>query len=480
MSLTKVSYSMVQGAVISILDHGANITLADNKPAIQSAINAASAAGGGCVEIPNGNFSILTSLVNKAGVCIRGNGWNSIISTPNDIKIFDQNTGLGPALNMVWDNFRIKGPATSYIPAKEAFHAINLFESQDVIISNMWFENTWGDGVYIRTHKVTVKNIHCKNCYRQGVALTLGDYITIDGVRGSGTMITLVDIEPNPGDQINYLVLNDIVFIDDTIPALRLYDGAATGDVINNLVISNITTRTLGISSATNLVATNLNILGSDSVNALDIFAVKNSALSNISISGGGAAAKLAIVSSENVAISNAVIVGGANVDIDCLGLTNCVFSSIRLKSVGNVGIRIRDSSGTTFTDTSVADANSAAFLLIPTSTLSKTVIRGALIENSNIGVSLNGTCNNVYIDGDFEGCTTPLYFDGSFVGVVSNGDLGSFRRNPISFSAPPTTGAWILGDIVWNSSPVSGGVPGWMCTSAGTPGTWKAMANLA
>lgn len=46
--------------------------------------------------------------------------------------------------------------------------------------------------------------------------------------------------------------------------------------------------------------------------------------------------------------------------------------------------------------------------------------------------------------------------------------------------SATPTTGAWLRGDIVWNTAPSSGGTPGWMCTTSGSPGTWKAMANLA
>jgi hypothetical protein len=43
-----------------------------------------------------------------------------------------------------------------------------------------------------------------------------------------------------------------------------------------------------------------------------------------------------------------------------------------------------------------------------------------------------------------------------------------------------PATGAWQRGDIMWNTAPAAGGTPGWMCTTAGSPGTWKAMANLA
>lgn len=45
--------------------------------------------------------------------------------------------------------------------------------------------------------------------------------------------------------------------------------------------------------------------------------------------------------------------------------------------------------------------------------------------------------------------------------------------------TAAPTTGTWKQGDIVWNSQPAAGGTPGWVCTTAGSPGTWKAMANL-
>ena len=37
-----------------------------------------------------------------------------------------------------------------------------------------------------------------------------------------------------------------------------------------------------------------------------------------------------------------------------------------------------------------------------------------------------------------------------------------------------PTTGTWRLGDTVRNSSPAAGDNMGWVCVSAGTPGTWK------
>lgn len=40
--------------------------------------------------------------------------------------------------------------------------------------------------------------------------------------------------------------------------------------------------------------------------------------------------------------------------------------------------------------------------------------------------------------------------------------------------TAAPTTGAHVLGETIYNSAPEAGGNMGWVCTTAGTPGTWK------
>ena len=46
--------------------------------------------------------------------------------------------------------------------------------------------------------------------------------------------------------------------------------------------------------------------------------------------------------------------------------------------------------------------------------------------------------------------------------------------------SAAPTTGAWLQGDIIENSAPAAGGNAGWICTTAGSPGTWKSFGAIA
>lgn len=57
---------------------------------------------------------------------------------------------------------------------------------------------------------------------------------------------------------------------------------------------------------------------------------------------------------------------------------------------------------------------------------------------------------------------------------VFSVGQIGLGGRRHTTAAAAPTTGAWARGDIVWNRDPVAAGYAGWICVTAGTPGTWK------
>jgi hypothetical protein len=46
--------------------------------------------------------------------------------------------------------------------------------------------------------------------------------------------------------------------------------------------------------------------------------------------------------------------------------------------------------------------------------------------------------------------------------------------------AAAPVSGDYLVGDIVWNSAPSSGGFIGWVCTTAGSPGTWKTFGAIS
>ena len=59
---------------------------------------------------------------------------------------------------------------------------------------------------------------------------------------------------------------------------------------------------------------------------------------------------------------------------------------------------------------------------------------------------------------------------------VVGSGD------NRITYgSAAPSASAWKQGDVCFNTGATSGTAKaGWICTVAGTPGTWKAFGDVA
>jgi hypothetical protein len=480
MALTKVTYSMIQGAVFNVLDFGAVGDDTNNDTtAIQAAIDAAFAAGGGVVYLPaDKTFKVTASLVNKQNVTIRGEGFTSVIKSATNFKVFNQNTGV-VAYDMAWENFRITGAATGVVASN---HGINLFESERSTIRNMWFEELDGDGIYIRTNNVTVENIYCKNCYRQGIAVTDGDYISIDNVRGEGTFINLVDIEPNSGDEINHLSINDVEFIDSAIPALRFIHSVDSGYVINNVTISNIVSSSINIRNTSGLVATNLTSFNTDNSESFSLFICEDVTVNNVCIVGSDSTVKrkFSLSSVENAVVNNVSIYGGASIEIDFLGLTNCTLSSFVMRNSGATAVRLRDSTGTTINGINLDGTITNALLLNPTTSISKTIIKNAVINGATNGLVASGTVNDIYIDGNLDGAATPIDQSGVTTGFISVGVLGALRRNVFGFSAPPTVGTWTRGDIVWNSSPSAGGTPGWACTTAGTPGTWKAMANLA
>jgi len=50
----------------------------------------------------------------------------------------------------------------------------------------------------------------------------------------------------------------------------------------------------------------------------------------------------------------------------------------------------------------------------------------------------------------------------------------GRLAQRYNAMTAAPTTGSWARGDIVYNSAPAQGEWIGWVCVTAGTPGSWR------
>lgn len=57
----------------------------------------------------------------------------------------------------------------------------------------------------------------------------------------------------------------------------------------------------------------------------------------------------------------------------------------------------------------------------------------------------------------------------------------GGPSANRITASnSPPSSGNWAVGDMIWNSAVTAGGNIGWVCTTAGSPGTWNTFGAIS
>lgn len=88
--------------------------------------------------------------------------------------------------------------------------------------------------------------------------------------------------------------------------------------------------------------------------------------------------------------------------------------------------------------------------------------------------VGVGGTSSTIYVD-EFSLCAGER-------GLLNPAKFGSFELEQRTFTAAtaaPTTGTWKRGDRVFNSTPTVGQPKSWVCTVAGSPGTWVSEGNL-
>lgn len=94
---------------------------------------------------------------------------------------------------------------------------------------------------------------------------------------------------------------------------------------------------------------------------------------------------------------------------------------------------------------------------------------------NYNVGIGINGANdrNVTVVNNAISGVWFETYCTGT---PTANSHIHiEGHRN-----ATPTVSGHSVGSIMWNTAPTAGAPPGWVCTTAGKPGTWKAMANLS
>lgn len=104
-------------------------------------------------------------------------------------------------------------------------------------------------------------------------------------------------------------------------------------------------------------------------------------------------------------------------------------------------------------------------------------------LRNVVAGNKFVQTSNSYAQSGVFEhsGVDQTTAQDNRLVGILTpyvKAGANSVMRTITYGSAAPTTGPHIIGDTVYNTDPTSGGTFAWVCTAAGTPGTWAVVGT--
>ena len=208
-----------------------------------------------------------------------------------------------------------------------------------------------------------------------------------------------------------------------------------------------------------------------------------------------------------------AISATGAYLDISgntCLDFVSGIFISTLIGNVTGNRIRGFSTIGIQVYSAAVNQNNNVVVSANSLESKSTGAVHGILMGGSVNGVNVTGnlvrgicdyyirmlSCSNVLVSGNevapFAGGAASgsgIYEDTTNTSnnsVKGNSVVATTPYRRISFkydifyaSAAPVSGDWLQGNIVWNSAPVAGGIPGWVCVASGTPGTWKAMANL-
>lgn len=161
------------------------------------------------------------------------------------------------------------------------------------------------------------------------------------------------------------------------------------------------------------------------------------------------------------------------------LGGDQLVVESFDIRNAGGNGIRIAVDTakvvieGGTITNT--VDYGVANLVTITDATFRDVTVNTV----SGLGRAFYTGLGNVTVIGNTARNAAVPFFSVTGVNLHEQHNSWNPREVRGGFSAT-TTGTWGVGDVVWNSQPVAGGNMGWVCTTAGSPGTWKTFGTVA
>jgi len=324
--------------------------IADDTAAIQAAVKAV-AGTGGTVLVPAGTYMINPTANNNAGIRL-GSNMTFSMQTGAILQALPTSTSnYYMVLVSGMQNVNITGGTVAgnrynntITDTTEAGMGIYIINSQNVVVENVVSQNCWADAFYISSStNVTLSGVTANNSRRNGLSITSGTELVVRGstfenatgsleggsmANGSG-----IDVEPNKGDTVNYLLVSASTFKNNYAEGIASGVGIANTGlafVYNVFIDDNTVTgsqgRGIDVANCSGTVVTGNTCTGNSCYgillheNALGVTCTGNNASSTIGKPGNG----ITVDTCANDLVTGNTCTGNAGYGVYVVASTGC------------------------------------------------------------------------------------------------------------------------------------------------------------